>query len=126
MQDDAYLIAADGWQAGNDAANGLIPPSLIIARYFATEREAIEQLEAGRDAVTRQMEELDEEHGGEEGLLAEAKNEKGKLTKVSVAARLKGISMVDKRSASTDNAEECAILANYLSLIEQDPLPTDR
>ncbi|MDO8351370.1 MAG: type I restriction-modification system subunit M [Gallionella sp.] len=120
MQDDAYLITADGWQAGNDASNGLIPPSLIIARYFAAEREAIEQLEAGRDAISRQLEELDEEHGGEEGLLAEAKNEKGKLTKATVAARLKDISRVDKRSASTDNAEECAILANYLSLIEQE------
>ena len=120
MQDDAYLIAADGWQAGNDAANGLIPTSLIIARYFAAEREAIEQLEAGRDAITRSLEELDEEHGGEEGLLAEAKNEKGKITRATVAARLKDIGRVDKRSASTDNAEECALLANYLSLIEQE------
>ena len=36
------------------------------------------------------MEELDEEHGGEEGLLADAKtkNDKGKLTKVSLKARL--------------------------------------
>ena len=32
-----------------------------------------------------------EEHGGEEGLLAEAKNDKGKLTKGSVTARLKEI-----------------------------------
>ena len=37
------------------------------------------------------MEEMDEEHGGEEGLLAEAKNDKGKLTKASVKARLKEI-----------------------------------
>ncbi|MDD4930042.1 MAG: hypothetical protein PHP85_12315 [Gallionella sp.] len=50
MQDDAYLIAADGWLAGNDAGNGLMPPSLIIARYFNAEREAIEQLEAERYA----------------------------------------------------------------------------
>jgi type I restriction enzyme M protein len=114
MQDDAYLIAADGWQAGNDASNGLIPPSLIIARYFAAEREAIEQLEAGRDAITRQLEELDEEHGGEEGLLAEAKNEKGKLSKATVAARLKDIKS-DKAAA-----DERKLLNAYLVLIEQE------
>ena len=114
MQDDAYLIAADGWEAGSDARNGLIPPSLIIARYFAAERDAIEQLEARRDAITRQMEELDEEHGGEEGLLSDAKNDKGKLTKVSVGARLKDI----KHDA--DGAVERKQLNVYLALIEQE------
>jgi len=114
MQDDAYLIAADGWEAGSDARNGLIPPSLIIARYFAAERDAIKQLEARRDAITRQMEELDEEHGGEEGLLSDAKNDKGKLTKVSVAAQLKKI----KNDA--DGADERKLLNAYLALIEQE------
>ena len=114
MQDDAYLIAADGWQAGNDASNGLIPPSLIVARYFAAEREAIEQLEAGRDAISRQLEELDEEHGGEEGLLAEAKNEKGKLTRATVAARLKDI------KSDKEAADERKLLNAYLALIEQE------
>ncbi len=37
------------------------------------------------------MEEMVEEHSGEEGLLEEAKNDKDKLTKTSVAARLKEI-----------------------------------
>lgn len=114
MQDDAYLITADGWQAGNDASNGLIPPQLIIARYFADERDAIETLEAERDAISRQMEELDEEHGGEDGLLAEAKNDKGKLTKVSVSARLKDI------KNDTDAADERKQLNAYLALIEQE------
>jgi len=114
MQDDAYLIAADGWEAGSDARNGLIPSSLIIARYFAAERDAIKQLEARRDAITRQMEELDEEHGGEEGLLSDAKNDKGKLTKVSVGARLKDI----KHDA--DGAVERKQLNVYLALIEQE------
>ncbi|MEQ1916138.1 MAG: N-6 DNA methylase, partial [Gallionella sp.] len=117
MQDDAYLIAADGWQAGNDASNGLIPAQLIIARYFATERAAIEQLEAGRDAISRQLEELDEEHGGEEGLLAEAKNEKGKLTKVTVAARLKEIKSVRTEPVEVQEQE---LLNAYLALIEQE------
>ena len=120
MQDDAYLITADGWQAGNDASNGLIPSQLIITRYFATERDAIETLEAERDAISRQMEELDEEHGGEEGLLAEAKNDKGKLTKVSVSARLKDI----KNDA--DAADERKQLNAYLALIEQESIASKK
>lgn len=114
MQDDAYLITPDGWQVGSDASNGLVPPQLIIARYFAVEREAIEQLETARDAITRTMEELDEEHGGEDGLLAEAKNDKGKLTKVSVGAQLKKI------KNDTDGADERKQLNAYLGLIEQE------
>jgi type I restriction enzyme M protein len=120
MQDDAYLITADGWQAGNDASNGLIPPQLIIARYFAAERDAIETLEAERDAVSRQMEELDEEHGGEEGLLAEAKNDKGKLSKVSVSARLKDI------KNDSDVADERKQLNAYLALIEQESVASKK
>ena len=114
MQDDSYLITGDGWEAGQDAGSGLIPPQLIIARYFAAERDAIEQLEAERDAITRRMEEMDEEHGGEEGLLSEAKNDKGKLTKATVAARLKDI----KQDA--DAADERNQLNVYLAFIEQE------
>jgi type I restriction enzyme M protein len=96
MQDDVYMIASDGWKAQADGKpnTDLIPQSLIIRRYFAAEQEAIEKLEADRAAVTRQMEELEEEHSGEDGPLFEAKTEKGKLTKVSVNARLKEIKYV--------------------------------
>ena len=45
------------------------------------------------DAIAQQIEEMAEEHGGEDGLLADAKNDKDKLTKASVAARLKEISL---------------------------------
>lgn len=117
MQDDTYLITADGWQVGRDAGNGLIPPSLIIARYFAAERDAIVELETARDAITRSLEELDEEHGGEDGLLAEAKNDKGKLTKISIGARLKEIKSV---RAEPVEAQEQALLKAYLALIEQE------
>ena len=93
MQDDAYLLVTEGWKAVLDGKPNidLIPATLVISRYFAADQAAIEQLEAERDAITRQMEELDEEHGGEDGLLADAKNEKGKLTKASVKARLEEI-----------------------------------
>ena len=84
MQDDVYLIAADGWDTGKDANNGLIPRQLIIDRYFATARDTVATLEAEREAISQKIEELDEEHGGEEGALFRAKDAKGKITQKSL------------------------------------------
>ncbi len=116
MQDDVYMLVHDGWTAVADGKpnTDLIPASLIVARFFADDAKAIEQLEADRDAISRQMEELDEEHGGEDGLLGEAKTEKGKLTKVSVRARLAEI------KKDGDAADERKALNEYLELIEQE------
>lgn len=116
MQDDVYLITANGWQIGNDSSNGLIPSELIIARYFSTEFDAIEKLERERDAISLQMEDLDEEHGGEDGLLSEAKNDKGNLTKVNINNRLKEI----KNDA--DFEDERKQLNAYLALIEKESI----
>ena len=110
MQDDLYLIAADGWQASAD----LVPAPLVIARYFAAKQEAIAALEAEREAIGRQMEELDEEHGGEGGLLEEARNEKGKLTKAALKARVREI--FDDPEAG----DELAVVTRYLALIDQE------
>ena len=48
-----------------------MPKALIVARYFANEQEAIDELEAGLETVAAQMAELEEEHGGEEGAFFE-------------------------------------------------------
>jgi type I restriction enzyme M protein len=138
MQDDCYLIAADGWQraaqprplvedknkkskAKPDLVLGkqkylceLIPPSLVIARYFGAEQGAIETLETQIATLQQTMEELAEEQGGEEGLLAEALNDKGKLTKASAATRRKEI------GRDPDGAEERAALDAYLALVDQE------
>lgn len=116
MQDDVYIVAADGWQAqsGGMPNTDLLPTHLVITRYFAQEAAAIGQLEAGRDAITRQLEELDEEHGGEDGLLFEAKTEKGKLTAKSIKGRIKAIK--HDRNAK----EELAQLDVYLKLLESE------
>ncbi len=110
MQDDVYMIALDGWKANSD----LIPPQLIINRYFAADQQNIEQLEAASEAITRKMEELDEEHGGEGGLLEEAKNEKGKIARASINVRLKDI------FADPDTEDERTMLNAYLNLLEQE------
>ena len=116
MQDDAYQLSHEGWQAVLDgkANTDLIPTPLIVARYFNAERLAIEQLDADREAISRQMEEQDEEHGGEEGLLAEGKTDKGKLSAKSVKERLKAIKN-DK-----EVLEEQTALEAYLVLNEQE------
>jgi type I restriction enzyme M protein len=137
MQDDCYLIAADGWmkaaqpqliiedkskktKAKPDFAIGkkkysaeLLPPALVIARYYAKEQAAIEALEAEIAALEQELEEMAEEHGGEDGLLAEAKNDKDKLTKASAAARLKDI------KKDPDAADERKVLQAYVKLAEQ-------
>ncbi len=138
MQDDCYLITADGWVDASkprlvvedknkktkdkpDLIVGkkkykteLIPAALVIARYFAKEQAAIEKLETGIASLQQQMEELAEEHGGEGGLLEDAKNDKDKLTKASVAARLKDI----KNDKDAD--DERKLLADYLALSEEE------
>jgi type I restriction enzyme M protein len=86
MLDDVWMLAADGWtamQAGKPNTD-LIPPALIVARYYFAEQAAIEQLETERDALGRELEELDEEHGGDEAALSSAKDAKGKITRRSI------------------------------------------
>ncbi len=85
MQDDVYLIAADGWVAktsriletdkkGKTKDRGwtcdLIPRPLIVARYFAVQQAAIEALQAALDAASASQTELEEEQGGDDGVFA--------------------------------------------------------
>lgn len=116
MQDDMYLLVLDGWKAITDGSpnTDLLPPALLVSRYFATEAAAMEQLEAARDAVTAEMEEMDEEHGGEDGLLADAKTDAGKLTKASVKSRLADI----RFQAEAD--EERDLLTRFLALADKE------
>ena len=111
MQDDVYLIVGDGWR---DAAKPrliieekgrktkerpdftvgklkyraeLVPTTLVIARWFAAEQAAIEKLETEAAAVVQAMEELAEEHGGEDGAFSECE----KLNRAEVSRRLKEV-----------------------------------
>ena len=99
MQDDCYLIAEAGWKAGTqpreirqvknkegklvwpekeDFRKGkrrfksdLVPAVLVIEKYFASERAALEGLEAELAGIEQQLDEKREEQSGEDGLLAE-------------------------------------------------------
>lgn len=92
----------------------LLPPALIIRRCFADQQAAVEALEADLAVLQRQMEDMAEEHAGEEGLLADAVNDKGKLTKASVMDRISGI------DDDIDAADERNALSEYLALVEKE------
>jgi type I restriction enzyme M protein len=122
MQDDVWMITLEGWQAVQMSKPNvdLIPTALVVARYFAAEQQAVEALEAERDAITRQMEEQDEEHGGEGGLLEEGKTDKGKLTAKSVKDRLKVLQALTVRAEIADAQDEIKALKAYAALLEQE------
>ena len=140
MQDDVYLIAVAGWAEAakprgiiedkekkiKETADlaikrkkyktDLIPPALIVARWFAVEQAAIEKLQGAQETAARELEEFVEEHsssgGGEDGLLADATNDRGRVTTATVKQRLKTI------RGEPENDEEWAILMRCLALIE--------
>lgn len=139
MQDDCYLIAVDGWKAepyrilvknkaGKETDKGwdcdLVPKTLVIDRYFLTEKKAIEKLEAERETVATTLQELEEEHSGEEGYFSDY----DKVNKANVQKRLKEILARKPKAkkqtlplvaeAQTAYGEQ-AILEQYLELIEK-------
>jgi type I restriction enzyme M protein len=124
MQDDCYLIAADGWKAetyrilvenkqkkmvDKGWTCDLVPKDLVINRFFLKEKEAIEALEAENETIAGQITELEEEHSGEEGFFAEL----DKVNKGNVQNRLKEI------KGDADAKEEIKVLKAYLDLLAQ-------
>jgi len=144
MQDDCYLIAADGWneaskprliaeekgkktKAKPDFALGkqkylaeLIPPALLIQRFYQEDQAFIEKLEVEVASLEQQIEEIAEEHVGEEGLLDDATNDKGKVTKASATARLKQI------RGDKDVDDEIKLLKEYLALADKEGETSDK
>src|SRR5262249_18357992 len=95
----------------------LVPPALIVARYFGNEQATIDELQIAHDTAARELEEFIEENSGEDasgekGLLVDAMNEKDKITKASVKARLKAI----KDEVESDKEREA--LTVCLALME--------
>jgi type I restriction enzyme M protein len=146
MQDDCYLIADAGWQAGalpreirqvknkegrlvwpekEDYKRGkrrfksdLVPAALLIARYFAAERDAIADIETELAALEQQLDETREEQNSEgELFLAEANEandgEPPKITAKSLKAALKKI------ADDPEEAEARQALKAYAALLDQ-------
>src|SRR5438093_2077489 len=114
MQDDVYLIAADGWVKGaqpreivqvknkenklvwpepHDYLKGkrrfksdLVPAPILVARYFVAERDVIDALDNQLATLEQQLDEMREENGGDEGLPSEVMEIKGDKQKIAAKA----------------------------------------
>lgn len=133
MQDDAHIITADGWEAGNEVVRlqkeskgkkkdieglggldgRLIPISLLIKMYFIKEQAHIDEFNAKLEQIASQMDELKDEYGGDEGLLSEV-IENDKIRKGDVGKRIKEI------KGDVDYADELKVLEQYASLFEDE------
>ena len=144
MQDDCYLVAAAGWVKGaqpreivrvKNKANklswpephdylrrtrrfksDLVPASILVARHFVAERDAIEEFDNQLATLEQQLDEMRQENSGEDGLLAEViegEGDKQKIAAKAVKARLKEI------GNDSLYADEGAALEAYAGLLKQ-------
>ncbi|RZL65964.1 MAG: SAM-dependent DNA methyltransferase [Variovorax sp.] len=119
LQDDVYLIAADGWVAktqriletdkkGKTKDRGwtceLIPKPLIVARYFSPEQTANDALQTELEAAIATQTELEEEQGGDEGIFVGYDS----ISAAAVKDRIREI------GRDADGAEELKLLKDWL------------
>ena len=131
MHDDVFLVMADGWKkaamprlaindkerklvedpdliigTGKNAQKykmDLVPPSLIVAHYFADDQAKVDQLNAELEAATAAVTEHAEEFGVDDALLTEATNDKGAYTKQLLAALIR-----EAKATNDEETLECA------------------
>jgi type I restriction enzyme M protein len=122
MKDDVYLLVEDGWtaktkrvleknQKGKEVDKGwtcdLIPKQLVIDKYLASEQTELNDLMAKLENTQAEITTYQEEYSGDEGLLSDASNDKGNITKTTLTKYIKEI--------KDDSAEKEALaLANAL------------
>ena len=138
MQDDVYLVVADGWveaarprgviedkerklKETPDLTIGrrkykmdLVPPALVVARYFGREQAVMDELRRRQEGAARELEEFLDEHAGEGALLEGILNDRGKVTRGTVQGRLDAIDDED----DPESEEERDALARCLALLE--------
>jgi type I restriction enzyme M protein len=129
MKDDIYLIVEDGWIAnvrrimeknnkGKEVDKGwtcdLIPKELIIKKYLSIEQNELNELQSSLESVQSEISQFEEEHSGDDGLLSEATNEKGSLTKATLTKYIK-----DNRT-NTDEKEAVELANQLLNLFDKE------
>jgi type I restriction enzyme M protein len=108
MKDDVYMVVENGWIGDED----LLPEELIINGYFKGEKEEVENLESEKDNLESELQEFEEEHTGEDGLLEEVRNDKGNITKTALKKKVKEL------EKEKDSEEELEVFNKYLTLTD--------
>ncbi|MDO0925928.1 MULTISPECIES: type I restriction-modification system subunit M [Streptomyces] len=137
VHDDVFMIMNDGWLAaakprkiavdknrrlsespdlvvgsGRSATKyklDLIPPALVVSRYFAAEQAKVDELVMLAEDASRAVQDYVEEHAVEGGLLADAMAD-DKINKALASERLK------KARHEGADADEVAALAHLIKL----------
>ena len=139
MQDDVYLVVTEGWTEaarpralvpvkGKGTAEApdltvnrkkyrmdLVPPGLVVARYFETEQAEVDRLRTEEERIARELAEFVEEYSGEDGLLEGATSDAGKVTQAAVRARLKAVAGDPEDQEERDVLEVCLDLMKALA-----------
>ena len=147
LQDDVYMIVEEGWEGANrirviekdadgkyredhDFSIGrvrykaaLIPPALIVHRYFQKEQAELSKLEEAAETLTQEIEQIVDERSAEEDILADVVEE-GKSIKPS---DLKDQIVVYEKLALDWFAEDLSngISAQERTLAEREKVFTD-
>lgn len=137
MQDDVYMISIDGFMDAKEieyfysetkSKNGeskkeskpkvvgwdgkIIPKTIIEAVYFAEDRKTIDQLAEQLTVAENNLNDLTEEHSGEEGYFAGYLGDDQKLDKAKIIARYKELKKTGPQN------EEFDVFASYVSFVE--------
>ena len=144
MQDDAYLIAGDGWVRGvqpreiirvkdknnkltwpepHDYMRGkrrfksdLVPAPILVARFFVAESDHIEELDNQFATLDQQLGEMRRENSGEDGLLDEVIEGEGDKRKIAEKAVKARLKEIGDDPLYAD---ERAALEAYAGLLKQ-------
>jgi len=108
MQDDVYLIAADGWEAGRTLRSTydkerpdftikkgrktfkyigeVIPASLVISRFFSQDKRDLQMIDHAVTMAAERKRDFEEKHGADDGALGGLEGKRG-ISKTNVRQR---------------------------------------
>ena len=125
MQDDAYLIAQNGWEPSiftikdkkekiKEWGSELIPKNIVIEKFFVKNQEKVDEIQEKLDELSNQMQTMEEENDNEEDIFSEARGKSGKITKGELTLRLKKI------KNDSEFLDELKALTAYQELMEKE------
>jgi len=131
MQDDCYIISADGWVAetyrilvqnkqkkmvDKGWTCDLVPKELITNRYFKSEKNELDSLEAEQERISSGIIEITEEHSGEDGYLSLL----DRVSKTNVNKRIKEL------KKENDVEDEMNVLNKLSNLYDEQKRLSDK